>query len=104
MLPTDLRNATWHEIQDAVIGDLERVYDALRSIQPGATVRGLAASLGWELSSVAPRVTQLFQLGLVRLVGRERRRGVYAAIPMSEARASHELLRRAPTSEQLLAL
>jgi phage baseplate assembly protein W len=43
-----------------------------------------------DVLNVRPRVTELVQLGLARLVRKERREGVYEAIPIFEARKQLE--------------
>ena len=89
MKPIDARNATWEEIVTHVEKERRQVYEAmLKNTQP-RTVREIADGLGCELSSVAPRITELYQLGLVRFVDRDGRRGRYQAVPLHEAREAH---------------
>lgn len=100
MKAEDIRNATWSDIQGRLEGDRLAVYEALRRGGP-ATTRELAARMGWDLNSVAPRVTELGQLGLVQLAGRHGRSGRYEAVHMEEARAAWQAARRGG-GEQLL--
>lgn len=100
MRPVDIRNEQWADIQRWLEGDRMNVHEALRSGGP-ATTRELAERMGFDLLSVRPRVTELFQLGLVRLARRDGREGVYEAVSVEEARCRHERLQRGE-AEQLL--
>lgn len=98
MKPIDIRNARWADIQARLEGDRLEVYDALRRCGP-ATTRFLAREMNRDLNSVAPRVTELCQLGLARLAGKTGRSGQYVAVHLEEARLVHMA---AAEGEQLL--
>ena len=99
MKPVDLRNETWADVQNRLEGDRRATYDAFCRF--GAqTTRDLAALMRKDAYSVGPRVTELFQLGFVRLVGRRGGRGVYAAATVAEAQAAFEFSRA--NADQLL--
>lgn len=100
MKPVDIRNEAWSDIQGRLEGDRLKVYEALWMGGP-ATTRELADRMGWDLNSVAPRVTELGQIGLVRLAGKSGRSGRYEAVHQEEARATWEAARRGD-GEQLL--
>lgn len=85
MKPIDIRNATFRDISGLLEAEREQVYDfMLRHEARTGTVREWAERMGMELGSVAPRVTELCQIGAVELVDRCERRGVYRARSMSE--------------------
>jgi len=89
MKPVDLRNALWEEIQGMLAGDRCVVHAIL--LRHGAcTTRQLAGAANMDPFSVRPRVTELCQLGLAELVGKDGREGVYQAVSIDTARARHE--------------
>jgi len=98
MKPIDLRNATWADVLTRVDGDRCRVHLMLSQGGP-CTVRELAAKNGADVLSIAPRVTELYELGFVELVGRSGRRGVYKALSAIEAEKTFET-RKAQTLVQ----
>ena len=91
MKPVDLRNATWEGVLLHVEKERKQVYEAMLKNNTARTVREIASDMDCELSSIAPRITELYQLGLVRLIDRDGRRGRYKAIPLDEAREAHRL-------------
>jgi predicted transcriptional regulator len=99
MKPVDIRNANWAEIEGRIEGDRREVYETMRRTGP-ATTRTLAERMQLDPLSVRPRVTELYQLGLVILTGREGREGVYMAVPISEAR-DRFLMAKALHAEQM---
>jgi hypothetical protein len=104
MIPADFRNATWDKIQERIEGLRLTVYEAWQKYGPGTT-REVAARAQIDLLTFRPRSTELFQLGLLRLVEREHNhehQGIYEAVPMAEARAAHERALFAPRAEQFL--
>lgn len=102
MNPVDLRNLTWAEIQDRMDGDRERVYQALARMGP-LTVRELTAAMGWDHLSVAPRVTELVQLGLAQASGKRRIgrawSGVYSAVSLEDAEREHKRIKEAASGQ-----
>jgi len=89
MKPIDLRNATWADIQERLTGDRMDVHTDLARRGP-LTTRQLARAMERDILMVRPRVTELCQLGLVRLSGRDGNEGVYEAIPLGEYRRMME--------------
>ena len=89
--PEQVRNWTWEEVQTAVTGTRQRVFAALKAGGPQTTSQ-LAAATGINLLTVRPRMTELYDLGVVRLAGREPNgtQGIYEAVPEHEARAAHD--------------
>ena len=88
MQPIDHRNATFQDLQAKVTGNRLAVLDSLRR-HGASTTRQLADAMGWEVLSVRPRLTELFQLGFVRCLDREGHEGTYEALSGSEARQVH---------------
>lgn len=85
MTPEDLRNRTFAEIKDGLSAKRMEVYQALWKHGP-CTNRELAERMGWDLNSVAPRVSNLFKDGLARMTGEDQhKRGIYEAIDLDEA-------------------
>lgn len=84
MKPIDLRDDAWRQIQDRLQGDRQAVHTRLIAGGP-ATALELAAALGRDKDSVRPRLSELFGLGLVRVVGKQGKMGVYEAVPVEQA-------------------
>lgn len=95
LTPEAVRNMAFDEVLVWVSAERQAVYDALAALG-ASTTRELAEGMGHDLLTVRPRVSELVDLGLVVLVGRERREGVYCAVPLHEARAAHD--RRHPAT------
>lgn len=85
MQPIDHRNLTFQDLQAKVVGKRLEVLEGLRRYG-ASTTRQLADAMGWEVLSVRPRLTELFQLGFVRCLDREGHEGTYEALSGSEAR------------------
>jgi len=83
MKPIDIRNESFHEISGRLAGDRERVYLAL-AVSGGVTTRQLADRMGVEMGCVRPRVTELCQIGAVKLVGRTNHEGLYQVLTVGE--------------------
>lgn len=103
MKPVDIRNETWADIQARLSEDRMTVYNGLLLHGPAST-RGLARTLGMDVLSVRPRCTELLQLGLVELRGKDQDGGVYAALPFAEARWRFENAKKAAEEEQMVLL
>lgn len=91
MEPVDFRNATWDSIQDRLQGLRLDSYRAWQTFGPGTT-RDVSGRCGIDLLTFRPRTTELFQLGLLRLVNGESRggEGIYQWVPVAVARAEFE--------------
>lgn len=76
MKPTDLRNATWQEVQQHVTDDMLRVHRAWRKHGPGTT-EAVANLSGISLLTFRPRTTDLYKLGMVECTGRAGSSGIY---------------------------
>lgn len=87
MSPIDLRNATFRDIRDRLVGLRVSVYEALLDHGP-CTTRQLARECGIDLLTVRPRVTELVQLGLAVLLDSDHHEGIYRALTIAEAEAA----------------
>lgn len=101
MKPVDVRNESWADVMRRVDGDRAEVYRALQAHGP-ATTRELAADMRWDRDNVRPRMTELFQIGLVKLVGKMRHHGIYAAVPVHQAQAAFERAKAGHMEQVLL--
>jgi predicted transcriptional regulator len=102
MKPIDFRNETWRDVELRVEGLRRDVYYALA--KAGAcTTRQLAEKSGIDLLTVRPRVTELYQIGLVELVNEESGggEGIYRTIPWPVARANFDKLKLNAAEKQL---
>lgn len=88
MQPIDHRNGTFQDLQSRITGHRAAVLDGLKKYG-ASTTRGLADAMGWDVLSVRPRLTELYQLGFVRLIDSEGREGLYEALTGAEARQLH---------------
>ena len=84
MTSAEIRNDQWRKIQKRLSGDCLKVHRAFQTHGP-ATTLDLASCAEISPWSVRPRTTQLLQMGLVQLVGRQDREGVYAAVDPQRA-------------------
>jgi len=85
MTPEQLKNKTFAEIKDGLSAKRMEVYQALWKHGP-CTCRELAQMMGWDLNSVAPRVSNLCRDGFAKLVAEApNKRGIYEAIDLDEA-------------------
>ena len=84
MNPVDFRTETWERVKARLTVDRLRVHDLFAKYGP-CTTRELSERSTMSILSVRPRTTELAQLGLVALVGRQDCQGVYAAISMEDA-------------------
>jgi hypothetical protein len=108
MKPIEYRNAAWAEIEKLVEGRRRLVWQNLIDHGP-CTTRQLAFATGMDILAVRPRITELCQLGLVRLAddvapavqsqeqdapGRRSSEGVYEAVGIVEAQEHHARIQR----------
>jgi hypothetical protein len=101
MKPVDIRNAHWADIEARLDRDRRAVYEAMLRLGP-QTTRTLAGLMQWDPFNVRPRVTELYQLRLARLVRRVGKEGVYEAVPIETARREFEAQRQAWAGDQML--
>lgn len=91
MVPIDFRNAKFSEIQSRLFGDRLSVYEALQHHGP-CTTRELAKHCDIDLLTIRPRMTELYQLGLVVCIndGEHAREGIYRALTAAEAETAFQ--------------
>ena len=90
---TDIRNELWRHLRGRLAGERKKIYEGYR-LWGACTARQLAARMKRETETVRPRVTELLQVGLLELVGKDGREGVYRAVSVDEAmRRSDEIAR-----------
>ena len=89
MRAVDVRNETWAEVCRRVTGLRQRVYGVLLREGP-MTTRELAAASGIDILTVRPRVTELMEIGLVKIRGKRRCEGMYEAVALNEAKEDYE--------------
>jgi len=94
MQAIDIRDNNWKNILERVTGEREIVYRLWQEFGP-ATNRELAQKSSRDLLSIAPRTTELLQLGLLELIGQKEHRGIYQAIDLSTAQQNFERHRAA---------
>lgn len=118
MKPSDLRNATWAEVQQHLGEDMLRVHAAWLAHGPGTT-REIAEKSGISLLTFRPRTTDLYQLGYVACIGSSSagNEGIYRGRTDAEAeqawnegkrpddpvRGTPPVVNTLPLKEQLLA-
>jgi len=90
--PTDIRNELHAHIQHGMKVMQVMVWERLGQHGP-CTTRQLAEFTGISIFTVRPRVTELLELGLAELCGREGREGVYRQVALTSVTA--ELAREA---------
>jgi len=101
-LPSDIRDMAWADIRDRVDGLRRTVYEALLEYGPCAS-KYLSACTGLSVLTIRPRMTELYQVGLIELVDRSGHDGIYRAVPLDEAEAKHKQLQEKPRdAEQML--
>jgi hypothetical protein len=84
MLPSDLRNLTWAQIQTHLSEDLVRVHKAWSQCGPGTT-REVAERSGISLLTLRPRTCELQKIGLVALIDKSGTEGIYKFQTEAEA-------------------
>lgn len=102
MEATQIRDSQWKIIQARMTGDCLRVHSAFAKHGPCTTLQ-LAERSGISPWSVRPRTTQLLQVGLVELVGKDGREGVYQWVSPAEA-LERRVRAREPRAEQMALL
>jgi plasmid stability protein len=87
MNAAEIRNATHAAKRSAHAENRAAVLDALASGSKPVSTRALAALMGWDVLAVRPRVTELYQEGLVVLEGKGPDGGLYRAATVQETLA-----------------
>jgi hypothetical protein len=102
MKPIDYRNETWDQVQERMDALRATVYRAFQ-IHGACTTRELSFKSGIDILTLRPRVTELYQLGLVELANPEAGggEGVYQAVMIPVARARFEKRKAEATEAQL---
>jgi hypothetical protein len=83
MKPVDFRNETFEQLRERLNEDRAAVHSAWLKHGPGTT-RQVADLAGIDLLSFRPRTTELFQLGLLELAGKDGHQGVYKALSIED--------------------
>jgi predicted transcriptional regulator len=99
MKPIDIRLENWCDLLGRFTADRLEVHAWLQQFG-ASTCRELCAKTGRDINSVAPRVCELNQLGLVELVGKKKRCGIYKAVAPDEARFKFEEAKAKTMHEQ----
>ena len=100
-LNNDLRAIGFSEVRGRITGNRLEVYSRLLAHGP-ATGSELAAVMGWEVTSVRPRLTELCDLHHATATGKRRMcEHEFAALSTTAAEAMHEAATRraAPAPE-----
>jgi hypothetical protein len=102
MKPIDYRNETWEQVNERVDALRAVVYRAFQ-IHGACTTRQLAHLSGIDILTLRPRVTELYQLGLVELANPETGggEGVYQAVLIPVAKARFERKKAEATEAQM---
>ncbi len=82
----DLRHPHYAEVEPSLSGNRQLVYNALVLVGSSTPIE-LAARMGWDKTSVRPRISELRDMGLVVATG-ERRHGehVFHALAVPQQR------------------
>ena len=78
LTPSSIRDQNFHGLRWGLDRRRGEVYEAWVAHGPGTT-RQVAEKSGLDLLALRPRTTELYQLGLLELVDRDRHEGVYQA-------------------------
>jgi len=96
----EIRDELWETLESRLEGDRRRVYDAIQMWGP-CTTRQAAEHCALDLLTVRPRATELLQVGLIELCGKDGHEGQYRAVRIEDAiRRAKEAAR--PQQMQLL--
>jgi hypothetical protein len=97
--PAQIRDETFRNLQAGMTAKRREVLDAFRTFGPGTTWQ-VAQRRGISILTLRPRATDLLQMGLLELVGRNEEGGIYQAVEMDEA-VRRAVALRLRTGEQL---
>lgn len=100
MTSTDIRNENFHHLRSQLVEKCATVLREL-AVHGPCTTRQLAQLSGRDILSVRPRITDLKDLGLVVLSGREGGEGIYAVASQSEWEQWHATVTEERTTGQL---
>ena len=102
MKPIDYRNETWSQVRDRVSDLRGIVYNHLALLGP-CTTRELAARSGLDILTVRPRITELFQIGMVEVVECDvpTSEGVYQVVPWDLAEAKFHRIKTETIERQM---
>lgn len=100
MKPIDIRNETWESIQSRIECDRKSVWLAYKQYGP-CTTRELARKMDLTIFTVRPRTTELLDMFLVELTGRNREGGIYSHVPAHIAKARYEATREKILADQM---
>ena len=101
-MSADLRSVHWSAIRDRLTKNRAVVYDRARIHSPFVPTE-LATAMGWSITSLRPRTTDLYNAGLLETTGVRRDNQwelKYAPLALAEARARAEQ-ERGQTGAQL---
>lgn len=85
--PADIRNAQHEAKRASHAENRAKVLAALHEAATPVSTRQLAEQMGWDVLSVRPRVTELYQAGLVVLDGKGPDGGLYRVATVQETLA-----------------
>ena len=103
MKPIDLRNDCWADVMERLTRARLSVH-AWLEIHGPCTCRELAENINQDLNSVAPRITELYELGMVDCIGKKGKRGIYRAVAPDVARLVFEERKAGAGIQQVLRL
>ena len=83
MKPVDFRNETFDQLKERLNEDRKLVHDAWLAHGPGTT-RAVADKAGIDILTFRPRSTELFQMALLEVTGKEIHSGIYRARTIEE--------------------
>ena len=83
MTPAELRNKNYHDLRGELSGQRRAIFAAWLAHGPCRTDE-LAQQAQMNLLTVRPRTTDLYQMGLVKLVGTAGHHGIYQARTQGE--------------------
>lgn len=85
--PSAIRDESHAAKRAAHADHRDKVFAALVAAAAPISTRALAQAMKWDVLSVRPRVTELFQMGLIVLDGRCEDGGLYRVATASEIQA-----------------
>lgn len=89
MTPTELRDQTFETIQASLVERRRAAFDVWLQHGPGTNIH-VADKAGWPVRSLQPRTSELYEVGLIALAGRQGRHGIYRVRTVAEWEAWKE--------------